>query len=108
MAATPRPNLGRRVRLAVAGAAVVTALTVASAEASVPTPDRGCNRDAGLPGWVPAPATTPAPAARPEGSCWSGAALRPVAIPRRPGGDRTLGINPTGINDRRQIVGELR
>ena len=37
MAPTPSPNRGRRLRLAVAGAAVLTALTVATAGASPPT-----------------------------------------------------------------------
>jgi hypothetical protein len=54
MASTARPNLGRRLRLAIAGAVVATALTAASAAASPPTPTgvqaapsaqchRGCN-----------------------------------------------------------------
>jgi hypothetical protein len=38
MAATERSNLGRRLRLAVAGAAVVTVLTTATAGAATPTP----------------------------------------------------------------------
>jgi hypothetical protein len=37
MASTPRADLGRRLRLAVAGAAVVTALTTATAAAVVPS-----------------------------------------------------------------------
>jgi Spy/CpxP family protein refolding chaperone len=38
MASTARTSLGRRLRLAVAGAAVVTALTVATAAAVALTP----------------------------------------------------------------------
>jgi hypothetical protein len=38
MASIPRNNRGRRLRLAVAGAAVLTALTMATAGASPPAP----------------------------------------------------------------------
>jgi hypothetical protein len=38
MASPAPPNRGRRLRLAVAGAAVLTALTAATAGASAPTP----------------------------------------------------------------------
>jgi hypothetical protein len=41
MASPARTNLGRRLRLAAAGAAVLTALTVATAGASTPTPMGG-------------------------------------------------------------------
>jgi hypothetical protein len=36
MASTTRPNRGRRLRLAVAGAVVLTALTTATAAAAMP------------------------------------------------------------------------
>ena len=105
MAATPRPNLGRRVRLAVAGAAVVTALTVASAEASVPT-QIGDATAMGAARLGASPSHDPRASSPPPGFLLERGRFTPVAIPRRLEATAPWGINPTGINDRRQIVGE--
>jgi probable HAF family extracellular repeat protein len=116
MAPTARPNLGRRLCLAVAGAAVLTALTVATAGASPPTPmgdaapmgiqAPAMTRPGASPSQDPTPsreasANTPAP-----GFLLDNGRYTSVAIPPRLAATAPWGITPTGINDRRQIVGE--
>lgn len=104
MASTARSTLGRRLGVLVAGVAVVTSLTAATAGASAATP-------MGAPATGPprlatttstaAQAPSPAP-----GFLLERGRFTPVAIPR---GQEQLapdGINPLGINDRSQIVGE--
>jgi hypothetical protein len=101
MASIPRTH--RRLCLAVAGAAVLTALTLATAGASPPTP---------LGGQAPAmtrlgasPSQDPGAGSPPPRVRAGERTVHPVAIPR---GQEQLapdGINPVGINDRGQIVG---
>jgi hypothetical protein len=101
MASTARPNLGRRLRLAIAGAVVATALTAASAAASPPTPTGVQAAGPTRPDSGPAAGTgTP-----PPGFLLERGRFKPVALP--PGlEDLTLrGIAPVDLNDRRQIVG---
>jgi probable HAF family extracellular repeat protein len=102
MASTPHPR--RRLRLAVAGAVVVTALTVATAGASPPTPmgDATAMEAARL-GASPSRdtrASSPAP-----GFLLERGRFKPIAIPRGLEDLAPEGIGPTGINDRGQIVG---
>jgi hypothetical protein len=73
-------------RVLIVGSLVVTALTAATAAASAPTPMG-----------VAAPAA---------GFLLDDGSYTPVAIPRRLAATAPQGIVPTGINDRRQIVGE--
>jgi probable HAF family extracellular repeat protein len=108
MAPTPRTH--RRLRLAVAGAVVLTALTVATAGAAPPTP---LGAPAPLGGQAPAttrPGASPSPdpgASSPApGFLLEEGRYTPVAIPRRLAATAPWGIAPTGINDRRQVVGE--
>lgn len=98
--ASPAPiNRGRRLRLAVAGAAVLTALTVATAGASPPAP-MGAARLGTGPSQDPR-ASSPAP-----GFLLERGRFTTVAIPRRLAATAPQGIGPMGINDRRQIVDE--
>jgi probable HAF family extracellular repeat protein len=101
MAPTAHHNLCRRLRLAVAGAAVATTLMAATAAASPPAP-------------MAAPATGPAQqgadpdrraGAPPPGFLLDRGRFKPVTVP--PGlEDLTLrGIAPIDLNDRGQIVG---
>ena len=100
----------------VAGAAVLTALTVATAGASPPTPmgdaapmgiqAPAMTRPGASPSQDPTPsreasANTPAP-----GFLLDNGRYTSVAIPPRLAATAPWGITPTGINDRRQIVGE--
>jgi hypothetical protein len=107
------PTMGRvsgRLRLAVAGAAVVTVLTAATAAAVAPTP-MGVSAPMG----VQAPAMTrlgaspsqyPRASSPPPGFLLERGRFKPVAIPRRLEDLAPQGIGPFGINDRGQIVGE--
>jgi hypothetical protein len=108
--ASPAPtNLGRRLRIAAAGAAVVTALTVATASASPPTPmgdaaPMGAQAPAmSRPGASPSQdssARSPAP-----GFLLDRGRYTPVAIPPRLAATAPQGIVPVGINERGQVVG---
>jgi hypothetical protein len=108
--ASPAPtNLGRRLRIAAAGAAVVTALTVATASASPPTPmgdaaPMGAQAPAmSRPGASPSQdpsARSPAP-----GFLLDRGRYTPVAIPPRLAATAPQGIVPVGINERGQIIG---
>jgi probable HAF family extracellular repeat protein len=110
MAASSRTTLRRRLGVLVAGAAVVTALTAATAGASPPTAMGGqapaMTRLDASPSQDPTPsrdasATTPAP-----GFLLDNGRYTSVAIPRRLEATAPWGISPTGINDHGQIVGE--
>jgi hypothetical protein len=104
MTSTARPNVGRRLRLAVAGAAVVTTLSVASAGASPPTPMgdatpmgvqvAAMTRPRARPGQDPA-ASSPAPGFLRD-------AKGGLTAINRPG---TTVTAPFDINNRGQIVG---
>jgi hypothetical protein len=92
MAATERSNLGRRLRLAVAGAAVVTVLTTATAGAATPTPMGGA-----APMGVQAPAMTrPAASGPVPGFLLERGRYTPVAIPRRLAATAPWGSTPPG------------
>jgi probable HAF family extracellular repeat protein len=110
MTSTAPVNLQRRLRLAFAGAVVVTALMVTSAGTSVPTSmggaDARLSRLDASPSQDPTPSrdassTTPAPGFMLDNDRYTS-----VAIPLRLAPTAPWGIAPTGINDRRQIVGE--
>jgi probable HAF family extracellular repeat protein len=113
MASPPSPNRGRRLRLAVAGAAVVTALTVATAGASPPT-TRGAPAPTGVQARLGAgpmasndPQLGPRPTARQPADA-------PGAFIYRKGRYTpldTLNGRPTfhiGINNRGQIAGSYQ
>jgi hypothetical protein len=107
MAPTPRTH--RRLRLAVAGAAVLTALTAGAAAASAPTPMGGM--DARLSRLDAGPTISPAtdPSTRPRsltpGFLLDRGRYTPVAIPPRLAATAPQGIVPVGINERGQIIG---
>jgi hypothetical protein len=87
MAPTPRTH--RRLRLAVAGAAVLTALTTATAAASPPTP-MGVQADAG-------------PRSLTPGFLLDHGRYTTLEVP-----GATVETGPGGINNRGQIVGGAR
>jgi probable HAF family extracellular repeat protein len=101
MACAARSNVRRHLRLVVAGAVVLTALTAATARASVPpveAPAAGPTR--------PVSSTSPRVAARPApGFLLERGRFKPVAIPRGLEDLAPQGIAPIDINDRGQIVG---
>ena len=86
MASPARTKLGRRLCLAVAGAAVLTALTTATAAASPPTP-MGVQADAG-------------PRSLTPGFLLERGRYTTLEVP-----GATVETAPGGINDRGQIVG---
>jgi uncharacterized membrane protein len=95
--ASARPNLGRRLRLAVAGAAVATALTTATAAAVVPSAQTSASKT-----------TRPDPGSGGTGprSEFPGFLLdrgryRTIAAP-----DPGVELYPLGVNNRGQISGE--
>jgi probable HAF family extracellular repeat protein len=81
MASTARTGVRGRLGVLIAASLVVTALTAATAAASAPS------------------SVSP-------GLLLDNGRYTPVAIPRRLAATAPQGIVPTGINDRRQIVGE--
>jgi hypothetical protein len=110
MASTPRTRrrLRRGLRLAVAGGAVVTALTAATAAASPPTPIGDA-----APMGVQAPGMTrpdsdpgPRVGSPAPGFLLERGRYRPVAIPPHLAATAPQGISPMGVNDHGQIVGE--
>ena len=105
MAATPRPNLGRRVAPG------------RRRRRRGHRPHRGQRRgfgadpdgDATAMGAArlgASPSHDPRASSPPPGFLLERGRFTPVAIPRRLEATAPWGINPTGINDRRQIVGE--
>ena len=119
MASTTRANLRRRLCLAVVGAAVLAALTVATAARLGGDPGRdpvsgACPARRGRPrrrarqqSWRPLRPRQRPP--RPDARVRAGAGrYRPVAIPPRLAATAPEGISPMGLNDRGQIVGEYQ
>jgi probable HAF family extracellular repeat protein len=102
MASPPRTNRGRRLRLAVAGAAVLTALTVATAGASVPTSMGGA--DARL-GRLGAGGSLPADSNSRPRTPVPGFLLERGRYTRFDAPGAQLETGPTAINNRGQIVG---
>jgi probable HAF family extracellular repeat protein len=94
MASTARPNLGRRLRMAVAGAAVLSALTVTTAAAAPPTPMGGPAAGPTRLGADTRP-RTPVP----------GFLLDRGRFIRFDAPNAGIETGPTGINNRGQIVG---
>jgi hypothetical protein len=104
MAPTARANLGRRLRLAVAGAGAVTALTVATAGAS-PPPPMGDATAMGAARPDASPSRDPGASSPTPGFLLERGRFKPVVIPRGLEDLAPEGIGPTGINDRGQITG---
>jgi probable HAF family extracellular repeat protein len=104
MASRSRSSLARLLPLAVAGAVVVTALTVASAGASPPTPLGGTDAQLSRPG--ASPSHTRGVSSPPPGFLLERGRFKPVAIPRGLEDLAPEGIGPFGINNQEQIVGE--
>jgi probable HAF family extracellular repeat protein len=106
MASTARPNLGRHLRLAAAGAAVATVLTAATAAASPVTPMEVQAPGMSRPGVSPSRDTgTRGPV---PGFVLERGRFKPVALPRGLEDLAPQGISPMGINDRGQLVGEYQ
>lgn len=104
MTATARSTIRRRLGVLVAGAAVLSALTVTSAAASPLTPMGDQAPAMTRPGT--SSSQDPSVSSPPPGFLLERGRFTPVAIPRRLEATAPWGISPTGINDRRQIVGE--
>jgi probable HAF family extracellular repeat protein len=102
MASTARPTIRRRLRLAVAGAVMLTSLTAATA-AAAPTLLGGQAPAMTRPG--ASPDQDPRAGSPPPGFLWERGRFKPVAIPRGLEDLAPQGIAPIGINDRGQIVG---
>jgi probable HAF family extracellular repeat protein len=101
MASTACTSLGRRLRLAVAGAAVATVLTAATAAAAPPTPMEVHAPGMSRPGASPSrdtSARSPVP-----GFLLERGRFTPVTLP--PGLEDLAPIAPVDLNDHRQIVG---
>jgi hypothetical protein len=94
----------RGLRLAVAGAVLLTALTAATATAAPPSPMGG--QAPAMSRLGASPSQDPSVSSPPPGFLLERGRFTPVAIPRRLEATAPWGIAPTGINDRRQIVGE--
>jgi probable HAF family extracellular repeat protein len=100
MASPAPPDLGRRLRLAVAGAAVATVLTAATAAASPPTPMEG--QAPGMSRLSASPSQDPGASTPPSGFLLERGRFKPISFPP---GLPDPDPSPFDLNDRGQIVG---
>ena len=101
MAPSSRTTLRRRLGVLVAGAAVATVLTTATAAAAPPGPMAAPAAGPTPPAADPSPAT----ATPPPGFLLDRGQFTPVTLPPGQEDLAPFGIGPIDLNDRRQIVG---
>jgi hypothetical protein len=99
MASTARTSLARRLRLALAGAAVLTALTTATARAAPPAPMGSQAPATTRPGARPSPDQDPGTSRPPRGFLLDRSRFTTFDAPN------ATFTAPFGLNDRGQIVG---
>src|SRR5512132_3467977 len=103
MTSTVPANLQRRLRLALAGAVVATALTAATAAASTPPPTGG--QAPAMTRLGASPSQDPSVSSPPPGFLLERGRFKPVPIPRGLEDLAPQGISPIDINDQGQLVG---